>query len=150
AIEDFAYDVHAPSIVAQFLFIAAMIGVVACTARRAAVSRLAIVIPSGRYIAAALLIGIGSPMLVKWLSYPTYAWLYPAPTTIHPAHTTLPPLWEPIVRSVIAVPIAEEVVFRGVLARSLATTWSTRAAVVWSAAAFAIYHRAPYLLVSTF
>jgi membrane protease YdiL (CAAX protease family) len=55
-----------------------------------------------------------------------------------------------IALSVIVGPLFEELVFRGVLLRSLATAWSRPRALTVAALAFALYHASPYQLVDPF
>lgn len=51
---------------------------------------------------------------------------------------------------VVLAPIAEEIVFRGVLLPSLARHWGVRVAVVGSSALFAFMHVTPYAIVPIF
>jgi membrane protease YdiL (CAAX protease family) len=61
-----------------------------------------------------------------------------------------PPLTSALLALAMLPAIAEELMFRGVLARGLATRWSPMPAIAVSALAFSAYHMAPIQMLATF
>jgi membrane protease YdiL (CAAX protease family) len=122
--------------------------VIAVATGRKASSRLALKKPRTRFIVSAILLGFG---LTPWLSViqsPFIRWLPQS----HYAESLVQreSFGSYIALSVIVGPLCEELVFRGVLTRSLATAWSRPRALTVAALAFALHHASPYQLVDPF
>jgi membrane protease YdiL (CAAX protease family) len=99
-----------------------------------------------RFVAAGALVGVASwyprMRLVEWLAIPD--------TSKVLAQAATEPSLIASLTSVVALPaIAEELVFRGVIARALART-STWLAVIVSAVVFAAYHVLPVQVIAVF
>ena len=139
--ENFAVAIHAPTIVAMLTGAFALIAVPMIAARGDLVDLLALNRPRARFVIAAVMIGLCSPVVISWIESPLLRWLGPDHRWEVEAQTTV--LWQSLR---VLGPIGEELVFRGVFARSLATRWSRPRAIVVSAFVFALYHHSPYQL----
>jgi membrane protease YdiL (CAAX protease family) len=121
----------------------ALIGVPWIAARR---ERLGVVWPARRYLLAGLVIGLtASCALVRvdplaiWFGHDPYA----------ARDRQLQPLALALVTGCVLYPVGEELVFRGVLVRSLASAWRWPSAIAVAAIAFSLYHHSPYQLFFT-
>ena len=111
------------------------------------VARLGLVRPRARFVVAGVLIGVSC-----W--YPSLLLV----TRLHPPGdtrtlerlTTHPPLGVTLVVLALLPAIAEELMFRGLLARGLATRMHAIWAILISAAAFGLYHVIPIQMIPTF
>jgi membrane protease YdiL (CAAX protease family) len=103
--------------------------------------------PRARFIAAAAL--VGSSM---WFVNMVIVSLLPLDTDDSPIRIVVdaPPLWQVLVVVVALPAVCEEVVFRGVLLRGLASRFYPVIAVIGSALAFGLYHVYPPQMIATF
>ena len=95
-------------------------------------------LPRGRFVGAAILIG-----LTAWyLNMRLVMWLEPPRDELHNLEQLVDraPLLEALVMLAVLPPICEEILFRGVLARSLATKLPIWIAITLSALLFSAYH----------
>ncbi len=96
---------------------------------------------SPRHLAAAVVLGASVWLISMWLLAALASQLdVTAPPGLNQA-IQRSPLPMAILTLVVMAPIGEELVFRGVLARGLATRLPTVAAIAISAALFSLYHR---------
>ncbi|HEY5952029.1 MAG TPA: type II CAAX endopeptidase family protein [Kofleriaceae bacterium] len=100
-----------------------------------------------RFLVAALLIGLAAWYLTAWLVQLLHP---PGDTSKLEQFIAQTPLAITLVALTVFPAIAEELVFRGVLARSLAPRFGSAGAIVISAAGFGLYHLFPPQIVSTF
>ena len=100
-----------------------------------------------RFVLAAILVGGAA----WYLDLRLVTWLQP-PGNTKPLEQAVEQsaLGPTLLAVALAAPLAEELVFRGVLARGLATALRPWVAVVISAAAFALYHVIPPQMVAAF
>jgi membrane protease YdiL (CAAX protease family) len=140
----------APMIVALGGGYVLAIGVVVAATRGMPAGTLGVTVVSWRvawrFVAAGALVGAASwyprMRLVEWLAIPD--------TSKALAQAATEPSLVASLACVVALPaIAEELVFRGVIARALART-STWLAVIVSAVAFAAYHVLPVQVIAVF
>jgi len=93
-------------------------------------------VPPRRFFVAAVIVGsttwLANNVWVSWLDIPE-------PTGLDHA-VTAPPLVLVLAATCLAAPLAEEVIFRGVLARTLATKLHAGLAIAISALAFGAFH----------
>ena len=106
-------------------------------------SRLGLRTPPARFVIAALLIGLTSGFSLEGVHRVFVAPFGPPPATWRGDELGLGP---ELLLTFIAV-LGEELLFRGVLARSLATQWSWPRAVIVSTLAFVAWHHSPYQVV---
>jgi membrane protease YdiL (CAAX protease family) len=136
----------APMIVALGGGYALAIGVVVAGARGMPAGTLGVTRVAWRFVAAGALVGVASwyprMRLVEWLAIPD--------TSKALAQAATEPNLAATLACVVALPaIAEELVFRGVIARALAQR-SRWLAVIVSAVVFAAYHVLPVQVVAVF
>lgn len=100
--------------------------------------------PRPRFIVAGLLVGASTWMVALQI----VAWLHP-PGDDHQLGQVVQrgALWPLVVGLAVLPAFTEELVFRGVLARGLATRWPAWAAIAGSAAVFAAYHLIPAQMI---
>jgi membrane protease YdiL (CAAX protease family) len=110
-------------------------------------ARLGVRRPPLRFLIAAVLCGLTLSRATAWLNRPIEDWLGPESGK---SLTTSGTLAIGLLGGSLLVPFSEELVFRGVLARSLSTRWSAMAAIALSALAFMLYHCNPYQLTPIF
>jgi membrane protease YdiL (CAAX protease family) len=93
--------------------------------------------PRARFVIAAALVGIS----LWYANVAVVMWLFPpdAGTSIHETVVS-GPAWPTLLVMAVAAPVCEEILFRGVLARGLASRLPTIVAMMASAAAFSGYH----------
>jgi membrane protease YdiL (CAAX protease family) len=107
--------------------------------------------PRARFLVAGLLVGVSSwypsLVLVTWLVAKVGL---PHDTEILEQLTRQPPLAVTLVVLAVLPAIAEEMIFRGLLARGLATRLGVFWAILISAAAFGLYHLNPVQMIPTF
>lgn len=110
-------------------------------------ARVGLELPEARYLAAAIVIGICKGEALGWTNAPVVAAFGPDAWK-----DRLNPVDLGVGIGVFAVlpAICEELLFRGVIARALATAWSHRKAIIVSALAFALSHHSPYQLFGPF
>lgn len=122
----------------------ALAAVVVIAARGAIRARLGLRWPRPRFLVAAILLGATAWFAHGWDNRWATAAFGPPPSTMASRESLAVALV-----AVCALPaLCEELVFRGVLARSLATGWPAAAAIALSALLFGLYHHTPYNLVS--
>lgn len=104
--------------------------------------------PEGRWVVAATLIGVSAwyvnMVIVSLLNVPE------GPEKLLKGLLEETGLVPTIAAIALLPAIAEEILFRGVLARSLATHWKPAVAIALSSAVFGIYHVLPPQVVATF
>jgi membrane protease YdiL (CAAX protease family) len=104
--------------------------------------------PGARYFVAAFLLG-----LTMWLVTATLVQLIDPPSSTTEALRDLiqqAPLVATIVALSVFPAVAEELVFRGVLARAIAARYGVTVGIAVSSTTFALYHLNPPQMVSTF
>jgi sodium transport system permease protein len=104
--------------------------------------------PSRRAVVGAVLLGC-----TFWYINMTVVSLLPLPSAEDSPLQQLvnvPPLWGALLAIAVVPAVCEELVFRGVLVRSIVGPWSVGFAVIVSAAMFAAYHLSILQLVPTF
>ena len=110
-------------------------------------ARLGLVRPRARFLVAGLLVGVScwfpSLLLVTWL-------LPHGDAAMLERITRQPPLVVTLLVLALLPAIAEEMLFRGVLARGLATRLGAFWAILISAAVFSLYHVLPIQMIPTF
>jgi membrane protease YdiL (CAAX protease family) len=143
-LEQYATAIHVPAIGAMLVGAAALIAVPAIAARGDWQGRLALALPARRYLIAALLIGLTSWTVIGAIERPIFNWLGADRRWDLEARTTV--LWQSLLVIGVLGPIGEEIAFRGVFARSLATVWSWRRAMLVSSVMFALYHHSLHQL----
>lgn len=144
--------VHVPNLVAGATSFVVVIAVLVAVARvSGGRARLGLVKPRARFVIAGLLVGVSSwypsLALLTWLQ----SWLrLPGDTGVLERLTRQPPLGLALVVIAVLPAIAEEMLFRGVLARGLDTRLGAFWAILISAAAFGLYHLLPIQMIPTF
>jgi membrane protease YdiL (CAAX protease family) len=147
ATERFAIACHVDPSNARLISRAVMLVILAFAARGAWRARFAIRRPRAIYIVVAILFGFGSGTVLAWLNHPIVAWL--GPDRAAQREVAAEGLAFGLFVHALYGPICEELVFRGVLVRSLATRWRWPATIAVSSLAFALYHTSPFQIVET-
>lgn len=103
--------------------------------------------PRARFVAAAVLVGASA-----WFVNMLIVSLLPFELEDAPARLVVdePPLWQVLLVVVVLPAVCEELVFRGVLLRGLASRLVPWAAIAGSAVAFGVYHLYPPQMLATF
>jgi membrane protease YdiL (CAAX protease family) len=140
-----------PLVIGATGFLVTFALLVAIGARGGGVRRLGLAAARPRFYASGVLIGISAwfpnLLLVSWLA----TWLHlPGNTEALQRLTEQSPLGITLVAIAVVPALAEEIVFRGVLARGLATRIAPASAIVISAAVFGLYHLVPAQMIATF
>jgi len=132
-------------IIAQVLL--AAIPVIAATSRRQGLGVLGIAPARGVYVVAAVLVGVS----MWYLNWRVVNWIEPpGDTKALDDATRRTSLGAALVMLAIVPPICEEILFRGVLARSLASRLSVTAAASITAVVFSAYHLSLVQAMPTF
>lgn len=138
------------------LFVAVAVGQIAMTLLVAVITRrvrggadtLGLRRPPARAVLGCVLLGVTfwylNMRIVSLLPLP------PAAESPLQEMVSVPPLWAALLAIAVVPAICEEIVFRGIVTRSLVPRWSAGFAIIVSAAVFSAYHFSIVQLVPTF